>query len=288
MNLATGVKEARLNVPESHDDENPVSGLTVIDNPDDHSDFELVDYEEPSIADQSIHQQQQPIQLPTTGDVVESSLFSSSVAEIKIGKLSDIDALLPALTDLEDLSHSYHWGLTLSKDKALVHRIFQLLLPSSLSLRLRSIATLVLGTAIHNNEAALTAALTHFYDDEWPEGPLEAVILALMHERAPVLLNRMLFLLSSLCKDHWQLERFLAADGARVLMDLYRGEAVGSGDDNVKMRKKVANFVLDHLISAQDAEKIESMGGMELGEEWTIIHLRQAIESHDTAREGAV
>ncbi|KAL8869790.1 MAG: hypothetical protein Q9174_004004 [Haloplaca sp. 1 TL-2023] len=289
MNLATGVKEARLNIPESDDEEKAISGLTIIDNSDDHSDFELVDYEEPPLADQGIHQQQQPIHLPTTGDVAESSLYTSSVAEIKEDKPSDTDTLLPALTDLEDLSHSYHWGLTLSQDKALVHRIFQLLLPATLSLQVRSLATLVLGTAIHNNEAALTAALSHFYNDEWPEGPLQAVILALMHERAPVLLNRMLFFLSSLCKDPAQLERFLAADGARLLMDLYRGEAAGSGDDNAKMRKKVTNFVFDYLISAQDAEEIENMGGLELGEEWTMIHLHQAIESHDNnARESAV
>ncbi|KAL9619157.1 MAG: hypothetical protein Q9204_008325, partial [Flavoplaca sp. TL-2023a] len=151
------------------------------------------------------------------------------------------------IESLEDLAHSYHWGLSLAKDGEIIHKLFQLLLPTQLSLEIRSLATLVFGTAIHNNEAALTAALSHFYNDEWPEGPLEAVIMALLHEQSPLLLNRMLFLLSSLCQDQTQLQKFLEAGGMDLLIKTYQAEPTAV-DDRDRLRKKVTHFVLDHLL----------------------------------------
>lgn len=273
MNLATGVKEARLNVPES-DDEDVSSGLTIIEDPE-LSGFESVTNENAPISHQGIDLQQ-PIR-SHIDDVAESSLFADSVAEVKDHGFNDVDSLLPAMTDLADLSHSFHWGVMLSKDGPLTQKLAGLLLPSTLSLELRSMAALVLGTAIHNNGAALSSAIDHFYNDEWPEGPLEAVILALLYEQSPVLLNRMMFLLSSLCHDEGQLQRFLTADGAQILLDLYYAESAGKNDRD-RLRQKITNFVLDHL-APPEIKNDDSLDESELDAEWTIINLRQVIEN---------
>ncbi|KAL8821502.1 MAG: hypothetical protein Q9223_000468 [Gallowayella weberi] len=249
MNLATGAKEARLNVPEPNEDA-AFSDLTIIDDSDLRGFQEVENFPIRSHGNLP----HQPF-LPPQHDVAESTLYYDSVAEVKTHVSEDTHTLLPALADLEDLSHSYHWGLSLVKDSEVAHKLFQLLLPSNLSLEVRSLATLVFGTAIHNNQAALTVALSHFYNDEWPEGPLEAVILALLHEQSPTLLNRMMFLLSSLCQDQTQLEAFLNSGGVELLIRTYHADSAGAGD-KIKLRKKVTNFVLDNLVAtAMDSWK---------------------------------
>ncbi|KAL8791037.1 MAG: hypothetical protein Q9213_000244 [Squamulea squamosa] len=275
MNLATGVKEARLNVPEP--DEDPASaGLTIID------DSDLLGFKEP-VAEPPVDfrgdYRQQPFLHPQH-DVAESTLFSDSVAQVKGRTSPDNDNLLPALTNLEDLSHSYHWGLSLAKDNEVIHKLFQLLLPSNLSLEVRSLATLVFGTAIHNNQAALTVALTHFYNDEWPEGPLEAVILAILHEQSPILLNRMMFLLSSLCQDQAQLKAFLDAGGVDLLIGIYNGESLGLHED-IRLRKKVTHFVLDHLMpSDTDQNGTREVDESDFDAEWTMVNLQRLSKEH--------
>ncbi|KAL8987789.1 MAG: hypothetical protein Q9169_008651, partial [Polycauliona sp. 2 TL-2023] len=248
INLATGVKEARLNIPEPDEDVDS-SSLTIID------DSDLIGYrdseeeeeaERPSEHLQQDNSRQQPF-VPPQYDVAESTLYSDISSEIKNHASQDQDDLLPALSNLEDLAHSYHWGLSLAQDSQLMHKLFQLLLPSNLSLEVRSLATLVFGTAIHNNQAALTVALSHFYNDEWPEGPLEAVIMALLHEQSPLLLNRMMFLLSSLCQDQTQLQAFLDAGGVELLIKTYTADPTAV-DDRDRLRNKVTHFLLDHLV----------------------------------------
>ena len=281
MNLATGVKEARLNIPDP-DDHVDASSLTIID------DSDLDGYQEPpeeagssAIKFQREEARQQPF-LPPQHDIAEGTLFTSSASHIKHHAFTNDKDLLPALENLEDLSHSYHWGLSLAKDSQLIHKLFQLLLPSNLPLEVRSLATLVFGTAIHNNQAALTVALSHFYNDEWPEGPLEAVIMALLHEQSPVLLNRMMFLLSSLCQDPTQLQAFLDAGGVELLIKTFNAEPQAV-DDRDKLRKKVTHFVLDHLMPTAETESPASeydslKERSDPDAEWTMIHLQQLAE----------
>ncbi|KAL8920170.1 MAG: hypothetical protein Q9208_006416 [Pyrenodesmia sp. 3 TL-2023] len=276
MNLATGVKEARLNVPEP-DDPDISSGLTIID------DSDLVGFEPGEPADHSLVDQdassQHPVR-PLPDIIAGSSSFPDIVNQVKEHGPQDPEQLLvPSLTDLEDLSHSYHWGLSLAKDGDLVRKLFQLFLPSTLSLEIRSLATLIFGTAIRNHPAALNAALSHFYNDEWPEGPLEAVIIALLHEQAPVLVNRMMFLLSSLCQDNAQLNRFLEAGGIDVLIAIYDAESAGT-DDKDRLREKVSHFVVDNLLTTTEQGGVVGTGlePPSSDTEWTIIHLRHLQE----------
>lgn len=274
MNLATGVKEARLNAPVSG--ENDISsGLTIIE------DSDLLGYESAKSQDSTIRHEdaqfQQPIPVPPH-NMGESSLFSESIHQVKYQSSAGTDRLLTALRDLEDLSHSYHWGLMLAKDVDLIHRLFQLLLPSQLSLEVRSLAALVFGTAIQNNLAALSAALSQFYTDEWPEGPLQAVILALLHEQAPLLLNRMMLLLSALCQDEDQLKQFLEAGGLEILIRIY-GLQSADADDNYKLKKKVSHFLVDRLkrptSENADDNEVEELDASEVD-----IELRQLRDSN--------
>lgn len=275
LNLATGVKEARLNLPDPSED-GTSSGLTIID------DFHLVGHEPESGEDSNGHGDslsQHPIR-PPPDTISEGSSFSSAVSEIKQHGPHDTDELLPALTELEDLSHSYHWGLSLAKDEPLVRKLFQFLLPSNLSLEVRSLAALAFGTAIRNNPAALDAALSHFYKDEWPEGPLEAVVMALLHEHAPALLNRMMFLLSSLCQNKDQLQRFLDAGGLDILMGVYEAGSAGSEDQH-KLRKKVTHFLVDNLVESRQGDE-DTLPESDLDTDWTMVQLHHLKEHQST------
>ncbi|KAL8643175.1 MAG: hypothetical protein Q9228_000237 [Teloschistes exilis] len=276
MNLATGVKEARFNVPES-DDRARSSALTIV------QDSELprarLTRSEKIFVDRPTIDLQQPLGHWNV-DVAESTLFTDSVIEVRHLGIQDVDMLLSALANLEDLSHSYQWGHTLAKDGPLIRKLYQLLSSVESSLELRSLAALVLGTAIHNNEAALAVALTHFYNDEWPDGPMEAVTLALLNEESPMVLSRMMFLLSSLCQDERQLKRFLRADGVHTLIRVLDAASTGK-DAKDKVRTKVTNFVLDHLSPVEKENKIsaETVSGTE----WTLAQLRQKMNEQPKA-----
>ncbi|KAL8649866.1 MAG: hypothetical protein Q9226_005400 [Calogaya cf. arnoldii] len=289
MNLATGVKEARLNIPEPDEDVDS-SSLTIIDDSDlaGYRGSEGEETEDSPISLQQDESRQEPF-LPPQHDIAESTLYSDSAFNVKNHAFSNDKDLLPALENLEDLSHSYHWGLSLAKDSELIHKLFQLLLPSNLSLEVRSLATLVFGTAIHNNQAALSVALSHFYNDEWPEGPLEAVIMALLHEQSPLLLNRMMFLLSSLCQDQTQLQALLDAGGVELLIRTFNAEPMAV-DDRDRLRKKVTHFVLDYLMTPADMENQavnndSFENDSDPDPEWTMIHLQQLSERYTSRQE---
>lgn len=240
MNLATGVKEAKLNERDP-EEENRTAGLSIIDH---------VPHGPPDLQDQSNPKHFVPFEKPPPFDPSERSLFAFSVDVLKSSP-EDPNVIISALSDLEDLAHSHYWGLALARDPSLPHILDRFIAPSLLqsksSLEVRSAATLLLATAIHNNPTALTAALSHFYNDEWPSGPLEAVIVALAHEQLPSLLNRMIFLLSALCQDEEQLWNFVKSGGLDILAQVF--DADNAGDDGKdRLRGKIANFMLDRLL----------------------------------------
>ena len=245
MNLTSGVKEAKLNEP----DENSVghaADLVIVDD---------VPNTAHELQDQTNLQDAQP---PRSShfESSEGTLFASGVSTLKSASLADAETIIPALSDLQDLAHSSYWGVTLARDSTICHILLQLLSPSTSTSKfeLRSAAALLLGTAIHNNPPALTAAITHFYNDEWPNGPLEAVILALAHEQLPSILTRLVFLLSGLCQDEAQMRKFLDADGLDLLAKLFDAENAGI-DERDRLRGKIANFVFDHFLQIDATTK---------------------------------
>lgn len=262
LNLATGVKEAKINVPDLDDSEQHYSDLTVEvpvpDEKEQRSDLIALEEPEEQLSPPSIHDQSSPEHLhpirPPTFQPEEHSLFADSISVLKSPPNNDLGTQLLALSDLQDLSHSYHWGVTLARDRVISHKIFQLLSVSSPSPEVRSAAALLLGTAVHNNPDALAAALTHFYNDEWPTGPLEAVLLALVHENLPKMLQRMVFLLSGLCQDPSQLSKFLNFGGLEVLHSIFHKDTLNISSDG-KIQAKIANFILDHFLQTDGDTK---------------------------------
>lgn len=273
MNLATGIKEARLNVPEL---EAAHSDLVIIDEPELHP-------------NQAVLEEAPPRVRPPRFDADEASLFHHSLSTLK-SPSTTIEGLLPALSNLQELCHSQDWGLALTKDSAATRFLIQILQDLSGKLALRSLSALLLATAIQNNPEALTAALSHFYNDEGPKGPLDAVMLALMHDQCPLLLTRVVFLLSALCQDPGLLARFADAGGLEVLLRVFDGEHVGR-DERDKLRGKIANFVLDHLDRLDDVAVVaegkkatealreeEGGNGYEKDEgDWVVVDHSEAI-----------
>lgn len=236
MNLATGVKEARLNVPEP---EEAHSDLVIIDEPKKPEEPERLGQR-----NQAVLQNQQPRVRPPRYDADEAATFHSSISTLNSSSANS-ENLLPTLTDLQELVHSQDWGLALTKDGKVTQFLVQLFKDVSSRLAIRSLSALLLATAIQNNPEALAAALAHFYSDEWPTGPLDAVFLALLHEQSPQFLIRTMFLLHALCQDRKQLAEFANSGGVHLLLKVLDSENAGQ-DDKDKLRGKIANFIVDY------------------------------------------
>ena len=263
MNLATGIKEARLNVPEPDDVH---SDLVIVEKPDyedsrpEHIDADIDDVVEssdiPIRHDQIVVGEPSRIRQPPF-EPGEAATFEHGMSQLR-NSSATIDDLNAALIRLQDLCHSGDWGLKLTKDSNITQFLVHIFLDVSQQLSFRSGAALLLATAIQNNPDALAAALAHFYNDGWPidiwpNQPLEAVLLALLHEHSPKFLIRTVFLLSSLCQDQTQLRKFVIERGLDHLLQVFRAEQ-GVEPDGDKLRGKIANFILDHVLQADFPE----------------------------------
>lgn len=251
MNLATGLKEAKLNQPDPKDAKSA-------------SDLVAIDDRTPELLDQSDPWHEIPIR-PSSFDLSEGSAFEHNAYVLKSSSLSDFDTVLSALSNLQDLAHSFYWGQVLVRDPFISRHLFQLLSPSRLSPtaspEIRSAAASLLGTAIHNNRPALSVMLSHFYNKEWPNGPLEAALKALAHEQLPLLLTRMVFLVSGLCQEENQLKKFIEGKGLELLVRLYDAEILKADRD--KLRRKIANFVFDYSLQSHETVRKIVLWGKE-------------------------
>ncbi|KAI4153682.1 MAG: hypothetical protein LQ340_002165, partial [Diploschistes diacapsis] len=194
----------------------------------------------------------------------DGALFTTNLQTLTSSTPSNADeiALLPALENLEDVSHDIYWGLNLAKDATAIPKLDALLSSTSATSQLKSAAALLLGTAIQNNPAALSAALSHFYNDSRPTGLLETVMLALIHEQVPALTARLVYLLSALCQDRTQLANFVRADGLDILRSIYdaNNSALGIGDEaRDRLKQKVSNFVLDHFLTEDSLQGVRRL-----------------------------
>ena len=254
MNLATGLKEARLNVPEppgvSH------AELVIIDDlppppsiEEDDPAVEIPDLQDQSDSDTEYEHRE--AYHPAAFNTEESSLFYSSITTLQsTTALSNRE--LPALSALQDLAHSIHWGAELARDPAVCQTlIFAINSGSAASSEVRSAAALLMGTAIHSNPDALQALLSHRYSSEAGRAPAAIVIAALRdpEQRDIMLKTRTVFLLSQLCQNTEQLHIFLHSRGLDTLLDLFETYQMTPDNGNDKFRAKVANFIYDRILS---------------------------------------
>ena len=252
MDLATGLKEARLNVPEPP--ETPHADLVIIDDPpprpnfqEDHSVAELSELHDKSHPD--TRYERGPYN-PAALDVEDSSLFSISIATLHSAKtLSAAD--LPALSVLQDLAHSLHWGVALTRDAAVSQQLVSAVVPGyPASTEVRSAAMLLLGTAIHSNPDAVNALLSHSYSSEADMSPVLNVLAVLRQPEQDdmTLTTRTVFLLSQLCQNPEQLGIFVRSEGLLTLSDLFRPDKLSLNDETHKFRAKTANFLHDRIL----------------------------------------
>lgn len=251
LNLETGQKEARLNVPMPEE-----VGLG--------SELVVIDDKQPSVDgtpdnfryDQSVLRQSVadhgPIP-PPNSESGEGSLFAANIASLTSAPPLNPRTLLTTLETLEDLSHDLYWGVSLASDGAAVHRLVDLFKGRNEDPATRGFAALVLGTALQNNPAALSALMSHYDSGMSNSLPIDNVVMALTLEEPPQVLARLVFLLSALCQDPAQIARFEEQDGLPILLKVYDADHVGSGMKD-KLRGKIANFLVDHAIFESHVE----------------------------------
>ena len=245
LNLETRQKEARINVAMPEDVE-VGSELVIIDEKQ-----PLMDRTPDNLhPDQSILKQSVvdhgPIRPPNL-ESGEGSLFAANLASLTSASPSNPATLLTTLDTLEDLSHDIYWGVSLAKDEAAVHRLVELFDGGNADPATRGSAALVLGTALQNNPAALSAMMSHYDSGVSKTLPMENVLRALTLEEQPQVLARLVYLLSAMCQDPAQVARFEAQEGLSILLKAYDADHMGSGAKD-KLRGKIANFLLDHFM----------------------------------------
>ena len=245
LNLETRQKEARLNVPIPEELEIG-SELVIIDQKEpamDRSPNYL--HHDQSVLKQSV-MDHGPIRPPNPGSG-EGSLFAASITSLTSAPPLDPATLLATLDTLEDLSHDIFWGVSLAKDGAAVRRLVELFAGGNADPATKGAAALVLGTALQNNPAALSAMMSHYDSEVSNELPLHSVLRALTQEEQPQVLARLVYLLSAVCQDPAQISRFEEQEGSSILLKAYDADHVGSGGKD-KLRGKIANFLVDHFM----------------------------------------
>lgn len=253
VNLATGLKEARLNVPESSGISH--TELVVIDELSSRPSIGKDDTvtEIPELQDQldpdTGYERRGPYH-PAAFNAEESLLFFSSITTLhSTTSLSYTE--LTALSTLQDLAHSIHWGVALARDTAVCQMLFSAIDPGSDAPgEIRSAAALLLGTAVHSNPEALDALLSHQYSSEAGLTPAVTVLAAL---KAPdqgdlTIKTRTVFLLSQLCQNTGQLRVFVESGGLDTLFDLFEPDRMSIDDGKDKFRAKAANFIYDRIL----------------------------------------
>ncbi len=270
MDLSTGLKEARLNDPET--DDAPKADIVIVDNTAVRLSADEEAEAEP-ITPHGIQDQSKPDRdydyLRPSFDPEESSLFASGMSNLRSSSLPTLETL----SALTDLVHSYDWGLALAQDGSVVHKlieVFQPFMTLQAPIEIRSATALLLGTAIQNNPEALAALLSHTEIGTELELDLTyAVVSSLslpLEQTTPFpevqLHQRTLFLLHQLAYSPTQLCIFIG-EGLNILYTLFTYSNTNlpdiydpseplriiPGDDGRdKLRQRIANLMLDHVL----------------------------------------
>lgn len=263
MNLATGLKEARLNLPEG--DQRDHSAIVVIDNASAQEEaLANLDGHPPSIALQDPGQEynsfwqgklsEAPV-VPTPGHDI-STFKSLTSALIDLENFSATASRLNALTEAV---HDLEWGLALTEDYILTASILGLIRsdPTDVDVDAKSAAALTLGTALQNNDKARDNFVSNCQQYDFEPAELLLVELKAVHKahvsgrsspQSLAFAGRLVFLISQLCRDNSQLQTFAGREGLRTLGAFFDQKKDGSinVDGLSKLQARIANFVADH------------------------------------------
>jgi len=255
MNLATGLKEGRLNIPE--EGPGPHADIVVIENSP-HENEEAAQQhiqappQEGTPLNLKLPSQQEPLlnlqppsHKPRPKSSSESSLFDTSIHSL----LSPTGDHLTAITALTDLAHDIDYGIQIATSPEVSNHLIGLLSPSSpykpadinRATPVRSAAAVLLGTAIQNNPPAKAALVRYFPGDGRGPTVVQTVISALWERLQPGqeaeisdaeisdpevhLAASLVFFLSQVCTSIDELRYFIREGGMILLFDLF--EAAG-------------------------------------------------------------
>jgi nucleotide exchange factor SIL1 len=259
LNIYTGEKEARLNIPMDGDDDPALEGIpveqamVVVDQPESESEeAKQIPIPPNAPAYEAVGKIQQPP--PNSGDAVT---FGSATLSIKTGR-EDFDT---SLDDLSELAHDIYYGVEMCKDRPTVEKLLCYALghgsekfPATENRRDHKAAS-TLAAAIQNNPSALTE-VTNLGKELWyptcgtskkaagTEHFVEILRKNLEREMDPSALKAKVALMNGLMKNPNVRDDFVQAGAMKLLLAIWLQE----GEQWEPARMNVAQVVMDTFL----------------------------------------
>ena len=281
INLATGSKEARLNLPEPPRD---VGNALVMlessldDPPHSKGDADTHPFlarNEQVILDPSASESVAEDQKKSSSADSEGQDFEVAVARIlAYSPTGNLESVITALDLLTEFAHDAEWGLRIAQQRTLSTHLLQYLKPktSTVVTEVRSYCALALGTALQNNDKARDILLSQLRMQERPATIVRDALAALVRDPEVVsdsiisvtYAGRLIFLLSQLCQDPDQLLEFVGHGGFTTLKEHFQFPTNGlAAETKTKLRVRIANLVVDFAPAmAQNAQGRETLASI--------------------------
>jgi len=237
LNMATGEREGKINVPSEKDAEN--EAIVIV--PSEETVEKAIVQELPRGAPREQPLAKQNIK-PPKDSTTDESVFGQSIATL-LSPTTTAERLKGALEELSEISHEAYWGAQLTSHTGVVPALLGLLANNSPH---RAMAALVLGSAVSNNPKALSSAVPH---------PLaHSVLAALKMENDENAMKRLLFLLGQILHGASVRADFLSEGGVEVLAGVFTraGPAV---------KGRIATVVEDAFLNADMRAEGEGVKG---------------------------
>lgn len=250
MNIWTGEKEARLNIP--MDEEDSISGdahdaVVVID-----SEAQEEDFSEPAMRDRiskkpPAYEAAGKIKPPVPSESGDAATFASALSTLSSAESASYQ---DALEVLVDLSHDIYFGLEIVKSPEVVQTLFKLMQQSG-SQSQQIIAANVVGHSVQNNPTALKELLA-----SWSRTSSESLGSAI-HEAirsavdAPKLLKAMLLILNGLVKDKATRDSWIQSNGMDTLLQVFEAARLTRDADTQKMSIRLVTFIMDNWLGEE-------------------------------------
>lgn len=273
MDIYSGLKQARLNIPMEGDDDNSniltEQAMVIVDQPE--QDVTEENEEPVSLRDKSgkkppAYQAAGKILPPREpdGGVSDGEEFQRAVAILDSDQADNYTTSVSALTTLLDLSHDIYYGVELMKNSAIIRQLtFCLdgdLSDASTSAFRRRLAAGVIANSIQNNPTALeeaqkswrsylpyphsadsSSALQEYAADQ---EFLSRILVTLRSETDPSAAKAKVNALSGLVKSPELRDALLHLEGLETPLGLF----ARTGEEWDVVRKKIAEFVTDNFL----------------------------------------
>ncbi|KAI9846484.1 MAG: hypothetical protein M1837_003904 [Sclerophora amabilis] len=282
LNLETGQKEARLNIPlgDTSDGEPDTQAIIVVPNEtasDGVNNGDANNSNELPLPRDQAGNPPPPYsphgRIPQPQDPTSMTTFHTSISTILSSASSSTspDALISALDDLEDIAHDMYYGVEIAKNRTLASTLLDLMTfrPATFTeqegeggeeaARISALAALVLGNAVQNNPVALGELETH--DLNVTGRVMERLKETLGTDTvkggdsvappAPAALKlqeRLVYVLGRLIQNDQNRALFIETDGLDALLRLFDPANLGK-DGRDALRTKLAGFMTDNFLT---------------------------------------